>query len=173
MPSISDVFNQLVEANGTLTELHADVQAGTTATEQVKTSVDQVNTTDQNGFTTLDNDLNELRAGQQTTNLLLEHISQQEDTIICILDKIAHMTADIANQEHAQTRLLDDIDDDVDQLVVIEQTANPGAALEYRRSEKLWDRLDECCPPKKRPPDVVYEPCPRPKPINRDQPQAN
>ncbi len=176
MASVNDVYNQLVTANGTLTQLHGDLVAETNATDQVKASVDQLDTDVKNGFATLSNELKTLANLEIEEVQLLFHLTQQADAMICELEHISRNTCEILNQVALQTRLQTRIRDDADALRSIEEFAHPEGALERERLEALRAEIERCCPPVEVPPSCVYEPCPHPAPIKepklpRDQPQ--
>ena len=139
MPSVDDVYNQLVTANTNLQTLHNDVQT--------------VNSTLLTGF-------GDLVTIGNYTNQALAHISQQDDTIICILEKISNNTCAILNEAHAQTELQTTIAAGVSSLVDMYETVNPGAALERERLAKLQAEIEACCPPPQEPPPCSYTPCP-------------
>src|ERR1041384_1691115 len=121
MPNATDFFNQLKAANtrldgvnsrldgvnSRLDAVEGKLDAITAAGNGVLTAVNQVNTTLQFGFTQLITELN-------YTNQALFHNDQQNDTIICILEHISKNTCGILDEEHIQTGLLTDMEEDVD-----------------------------------------------------------
>jgi hypothetical protein len=151
MAGINDLFNQLVAANGKLDQLHTDATNETAATNQVRTSVD-----------TLDNDVKIIGAAE---TLLLFHLTQQADTMICALEHISQNTCAILTQATIQTELQTRIRDDADALLEIAETANPAAALERRRLAALRAQIERCCPPTKPEPACTYQPCKRPESV--------
>ena len=147
MATLDDAFNQLVEANSHLTDLHNDVQA-------VKSSVD-------GGFADL---------GQRVdfTNALLTFEIKQNTTIICILEKISKQTCELVNQATLQTAAQEVIQANTTALKQLSELSNPEAAVEQDRLEKLRQQIEECCPPKRPEPPCRYEPCKDPgKPPKR------
>jgi hypothetical protein len=172
MASINDLFNQLVTANGTLNQINTDVVAGTNATNQVKTSVDNVDTDVKTldgdvkaGFAATVNALNILAQIDTEVVRLLFHLTQQTDTVICALEHISKNTCELLNQAAIQTRLQTRIRDDADVLRDIAESAHPAAALERHRLAELRAEIERCCPPEQPQPPCTYEPCPKPEPI--------
>lgn len=149
MATLDDAYNQLVTANTHLTDIHNDVQA-------VNTSVQATTSAVQTGFAQLDSLVN-------FTNSLLEFKIEQEQTIICILEKVSRQTCELVNQATLQTVAQEAMRKELLDLKQLFEIANPSAAVEQHRLEKLEKKIDECCPP---PPPVLpctYEPCPAPK----------
>jgi hypothetical protein len=173
MPSLNDAFNELQAINANLQVLHTDngqvlngqaaikaaVDAGTAATKDVKSSVDAGTVV-----------LKSIEQGQQLTNKILLHISQQTDTMICALEAIARNTCAIHNEVHIQTGLQKIISASGVALLDIARTVNPGAALDLSRREALRNATDLCCPPPVEPPVCNYRPCPAPPPLREAPP---
>jgi len=170
MPSLGDVFNQLVTANTTLNQIHADMVAEQTATEQVNSNVEQLDTDLKSGFEATDNGLATLAQIDTQAVALLFHLTQQADTIICALENISQNTCGILNQVTIQTVLQTRIRDDADAQRDITEFAHPEATLQRHRLEALRDEIEKCCPPKPVPPACAYQPCPRPDPITEPPP---
>src|SRR5437773_12379176 len=103
MPSINDVFNQLVAANGKLDQLDTDVVA-------TRNSVDAVNATVAGGFVAVVQGLQAIVAQQHQTVVLLQHVSAQDDTIICALEHISRNTCELLNEAVKHTHLLASIE---------------------------------------------------------------
>ena len=158
MPSAQDLMNELVLANQQLGNINTGIAAVKASTDAVKASVDQVNSTLISGF-------GQLVAIGQYTNQALYHNDQQNDTIICILEHISKNTCALLNQAVIQTRLQTELEKDIDGMEAMFATANPGAALELKRLEKLKEQIEKCCPPPQPEVPCRYAPCPAPKPI--------
>ena len=137
MPSVDDVYNQLVTANNNLATLHNDL----------------VNLT------------NELVTIGQYTNQALYQNDQQNETIICILEHISQNTCALLNQAAVQTALQTEMESDIDGLEGMFASANPAAALERERLHHLEEKIEKCCPPPTPKPPCDYAPCPAPRPI--------
>ncbi len=153
-PTITDVFNELVLVNGKLDQLNVN----TTLIATVNASINK-------GFNDTVQALNVLTQVDIDAVKLLYHLTQQSDTIICILDQISKNTCAILNQVTVQTGLQVGLRDDMDALLYIAESANPAAALERQRQAKIQAEIEECCPPATPEPVCTYEPCERPKPI--------
>lgn len=137
MPSVDDVYNQLVQANTNLTELVNAVNNLTTVVNTIGTY----------------------------TNQALYQNDQQNITIICALEHISKNTCALLNESAIQTALQTDMAADLDGLESMFATANPAAALEMERLAALKAQIEQCCPPKKPVPPCDYRPCPSPPPI--------
>jgi len=169
MPSINDVYNQLVTANGTLNQVHTDLIAEKNATDQVNTSIGQLDTDLKNGFQSTDSDLVTIAKIETEAVRLLFHLTQQADTIICVLEKISKNTCELLNQATTQTALQTRIRDDAAVVREITESSHPGAALERDRLAALRAQIEKCCPPEPTLPACSYQPCPRPEPIGEPQ----
>ena len=165
MPSINDVYNQLIAVNGTLGQIHADGIAETGATMQVKTSVDHLDNDVKAGFAATVNALNTIAKIDIEAVKLLFHLTQQADTMICALEHISKNTCGILTQATIQTHLQTQIRDDADALRFIAESISPAGALERERLAALRAQVERCCPPPVTPPACSYEPCPHPKSV--------
>lgn len=181
MASFNDAFNELQAINANLAVLHTDngqivagqaaikaaVDAGTTATQGVKASVDAGTAV-----------LNQMLQGQQLTNKILLHLSQQADTMICALEAISRNTCGIHNEVHVQTGLQKIISTSEVALLDIAKTVHPDAALDLSRREALKVATDRCCPPSVEPLVCNHKSCPAPLPLrdvvpDREKPQTH
>jgi len=163
MPSADDLFNQLIAANTRLEEIKGRLLDIKTATDGVKTAVNQVNTTLTGGFGEL------INLGQYTNEALAQN-SKQNDTIICILEHISKHTCELLNQSVIQTRLQTEMQKDIDALEVMYESVHADAALERGRLLALKRQVEACCPPPKPEVPCRYTPCPAPPPL-RDPPK--
>jgi hypothetical protein len=172
MASINDVYNQLVTVNATLSAIGADVNAGTTATNGVKTAVNQLDTDVKAGFSASLAALNAAVTALDaiwTIDLasakLLFHLTQQADTMICALEHISQNTCAILTQSTIQTGLQTSMRNDASALLSIMQSAYPAAELERERLAALQAEIWKCCPPEVAPPACTYTPCLKPQPV--------
>jgi hypothetical protein len=163
MASAEDILNAVNASNGKLDQLHTDVTAGTNATNSVRTAVVDLRTHLDAGFTVLSQGQAVLAALLGQTATVLEHISQQDDTIICELDKIARTTCELLNEAAIQTRTQLQMRDSLSDLAFMYATANPASALELQRAKEAATRMDQCCPPEQPAPPCRYEECDRPE----------
>lgn len=148
MATLNDAYNQLVQANSQLTTLHNDVQ-------EVNTSVQGNTAAIESGFANLDQLVT-------YTNQLLAYQSEQNETIICYLAKIAKQTCELVNQSVLQTAAQQAMRSDLHDLRQLSELANPAAAVEQHRLEALNRKIEACCPPSVPAPPCTYEPCKTP-----------
>lgn len=145
MPSIDDVFNEL---------------------QQTNTNLQEVNTAVTNGFQAVGQQLGQLVPQAVYATTALFHLSQQADTMICNLEKIAAQTCALLNEAHSQTTLQESVAADTGQLAALFRAANAQAALELDRLADLRAQVEKCCPPEQPRPACTYEPCGAPNPLN-------
>ena len=151
-PTVTDVFNQLILVNGKL----AQVEVNTSLMANVNTSINS-------GFSATVSRLDTVALIQVEAVKLLYHITQQNDAMLCILEKISKNTCEILTQVTAQTELQTRMADDLSALRFFAASAQPAAALELQRNSELQDSIDRCCPPPQKDPACKYEPCEHPK----------
>jgi hypothetical protein len=89
----------------------------------------------------------------------------QNDTMICILEKISQHTCDMVNQAHLQTALQAAIEQSTTGIADLYALTHAEAALTREREQALRQQIEKCCPPKLPPPPCHYEKCPAPKPL--------
>jgi hypothetical protein len=156
MPSIDDVYNELKNINFNL--------------EAVVKELNQANAT----LTTTLSATQSLVTLADYTSHAVGHITRQDDTIICILEKVSHHTCSLLNESHAQTIAQGEMRLSISTIEDITELAHPAAALETKRGHELRNKLDACCPPALPDPPCKYEPCdaplPLPDPPHIDQP---
>jgi hypothetical protein len=148
MATLNDAYDQLVQANGQLTTLHNDLQ-------QVNASVQADTAAVESGFANLDQLV-------EYTNRLLGYEIEQNNTVICNLEKIAKQTCELVNQAVLQTAAQQAMREDLGDLKQLYALANPAAAVEQHRLEGLERKIEACCPPPVEPPACTYEACQRP-----------
>jgi hypothetical protein len=165
MPSINDVFNQLLAVNTKLDQIHADGIAETNATNQVKASVNTLDGDVKAGFAATIHALNTIAQIEIVAVNLLFHLTQQADTMICALEHISKNTCGILTQVTIQTGLQTRLRDDADALRDIAESAYPAAALERVRLAKLQAQVERCCPLEQPKPACSYEPCRSPRSV--------
>lgn len=152
-PTITDVFNQLVDVNGKL----AQVEVNTSMITNLNVTLNQ-------GFAATVDALNTVALINIEAVKLLHHQTQQADTMICALEHISKNTCEILTQVTIQTGLQTDLRDDMDALRYIAESAHPEAALERHRHAELQADIERCCPPDPSEPACKYEPCDKPEP---------
>lgn len=156
-PTVTDVFNQLVLANGKLDQIDTNTFGQTAALNSINGAVNQ-------GFHDTDNSLKTIALINIEAVKLLFHLTQQADTMICALEKISENTCKILTEVSTQTELQKQLRDDVAALRYIAESEHPEAVLERSRHIELQESIDECCPPEPEEPACEYEPCDRPEP---------
>jgi len=165
MPSINDVFNQLVDANTKLQQIHNDLGNVSNATNQVATNIGI-------GFANISQGLFNLIKLQTFANQALFDLCVDDRTIICILEKISKQTCELFNEAHTQTLLQTSMQESITLLSELYETTHSDAALENSRLQKLHEEVLACCPPEPLPPPCLYEPCPAPPELG-EPPVAN
>jgi hypothetical protein len=163
MPSIDDVYNQLQQATNELQGIQNELtQVNLSLTQlnnRVNTGFTDIVSTLNVGFTDLMKGLQSIAALQYFGNQVLLHHSQQNDTIICILENVSRNTCNLFTEAHRQTGLQTDISGATGGALELLKSAYPTAALERERLEKLRQQLEACCPPASVPPACAYQPC--------------
>lgn len=163
MASAQDILNAITASNGKLDQLHTDLLAGTNATKAVRDAVLDTEAHLDAGFTVLAQGQAVLAGLQVQTNAVLTHLSAQVDTMICLLDSIARNTCALLNDSARQTPALERMRTDLDALVFLYSTVNPGSALELERSTAVAARMDACCPPQQPEPPCRFSGCEAPE----------
>ena len=155
MASIDDCYNQLVAANGELSQIDQGIQTVNTSLQTVDTDVQATTAAVQSGFS-------QLYTIANYTNQLLLYEIQQNDTMICYLEKIARQTCALLNEAALQTAAQQAMRADLDELTELYELANPAAAVEQARLEALKAQVEKCCPPPVPTPPCKFEPCKQP-----------
>jgi hypothetical protein len=155
MASIDDCYNQLVAANGELSQIDQGIQTVNSSLQAVDADVQGTTSAVQSGF-------GQLYTIANYTNQLLLYQIQQGDTMICYLEKIARQTCALLNEAALQTAAQQAMRKDLDDLTQLYELANPAAAVEQARLEALKAQVEKCCPPPAPVPPCKFEPCPRP-----------
>jgi hypothetical protein len=161
MPSVEDVMHAIDDLNARLggdPRNPADnVNSHLATLERVAAQIHEAVKT---GFA-------ELIAIGNYANEALFHLSEQNETIICNLEKITSQTCRLLNEAHEQTRLQTSIEHGIARLADVFLTVNTGAALDLERREELKREVEKWSPTKPEPPVCVYERCEKPKRINQ------
>jgi hypothetical protein len=155
MASIDDCFNQLVAANGELSQIDQGIQTLDTSIQAVDADVQATTAAVQSGFS-------QLYTIANYTNQLLLYQIQQNDTMVCYLEKITRQTCALLNEAALQTAAQQAMREDLDDLRQLFELANPAAAVEQARLEALKAQVEKCCPPPVPTPPCKFEPCKQP-----------
>ncbi len=150
-PTVTDVFNQLVLANGKLEQ----VEINTSLVTHLNASINQ-------GFNDTVNVLNAISQINIEAVKLLYHQTKQADAMICALENISKNTCEILTQVTIQTELQQHLGDDIKVLRYIAESAHPEAELERKRHAELQADIELCCPPDEPKPACRYKACDRP-----------
>jgi hypothetical protein len=166
MTTLGEVFDEIKNVNKNLNTVQSELN-------DVKTKLDALRSTDEQGFSRIDGTLNTgfLNISDGIRGIIqlqifvgktLAHQSQQNDTMICILEQISRNTCSILNEAHEQTRLQQNMSGRLDALTEMFQSVYPKAALDFHRQDALERKIRECCPEPVPPLSCTYLPCPPP-----------
>jgi hypothetical protein len=158
MPSASEIFHELQHANQHLIDIAGKLDDLKGSTDAVRGAVEQL-------ASILSTNFSQLLTLTAYTNQALYHNDLQNDTIICILEKIAKNTCDLVNQSHLQTALQTTIQKNTTGMAGMYAIEHAGAALVLQREQALREEIEKCCPPQPPTPPCHDQPCPVPKPI--------
>lgn len=184
MVNINDVYNAIQGVNANLQTVQAELIQGNNAINTGFANVSQNMQTIQTELTQVDNDMNTgfdnvsqnmqtlIALNRELVNLnqtivklqtyadqALFHISEQNDTIICNLEKISKLTCDMLNESHIQTDLQKSTKENTNTLLELYRLSHPEAACEFERLNKLHKEILKCCPKEKPGPFCTYGPC--------------
>lgn len=152
-PTVTDVFNQLVLANGKLEQ----VIVNTSLMANLNTSINA-------GAAATVGRLDMIAAINVESLKLQFHQTRQMDTMICMLEQISRNTCSMLNELAVQTRLQTQMAEDVATQTFIAKSANPEVALDLARHQELVAKIEECCPPERPRPPCDYVTCAKPDP---------
>ncbi len=85
--------------------------------------------------------------------------SEQNELIICLLEKIAKQSCTILNEVHWQRELQKQIAQTLESFYQIYKAAHPAEAAQYERIAQLEAALEKCCPKKEPDPICKFVPC--------------
>jgi hypothetical protein len=176
MPSINEVWEQAVQANANLARLHDDmVSLGTCCSNTNSKLQWLINLTTEtndwqeelfkvanNGFAAISSGIQGIHDRQELMSQLLLFMAEQQNTMICALEKISSNTCRMLNHSAEQTALQRYMADHLYGLEHMYATSNPEAALVYRRHSEAEEKMRNCCPSKPSPPECQQEPCSKP-----------
>ncbi len=106
-------------------------------------------------------DLQELiKLLRESLSLSSAKTSQQNELIICLLEKIARQSCTILNEVHWQTELQKQMAKSLDAFYQLYKAAHPAEAAQYEKIAHLQAELEKCCDKVKAPEPVCkFEPC--------------
>jgi uncharacterized protein YfkK (UPF0435 family) len=130
---------------------------------QLDIKVGQVNNTAQSGFTNLAQGLGVLIQLQMQNNDLLASNNNQNTTIICWLDHIAHVLCDIKHNTDTEVALQEEALATLTHLDDVLELVNAREAMEVTNRYELEKRLEECCPKEEPAPQPCFKDCESPR----------
>lgn len=160
MPSIQDVADQV---NAKLDQINQHTSDTVTIGNQIRgelvtanSKLDSLDTHLQAGVQNLANGLLAIWELQKVANAILGHQSDQNDTIICLLENtneiLCGMTRKMTRQLELESRLVTSLS----RVEGIMERTDPAAAGDYDRLAAVQRELAACCPP----PETELERCP-------------
>ena len=172
MPSIDDLFDELTTANAKLQTIHNDLQSIDGKVQPLHNDLQSIDTKLQTihndlqsidgGIKSINNGINDLKDLHQYTNYALYHLSLQNDSSLCILEKISKAVCLILNEEHQQTKLQTSTDANVAELLDLYRFEHANAVVEIESRKQLNKKIEKCCPPPKDVPICNYTQCDKP-----------
>ncbi|MDM4718692.1 hypothetical protein QTQ03_03435 [Micromonospora sp. WMMA1363] len=166
MPSLQDVADQI---NAKLDELIVN----TAVTAQVRDGVINLNNSVSNldvhmqaGMANIAGGLLAIWELEKASLAELRHHSEQNDTVICLLQNANELLCGITRKLTMELRVSQDTNEAVRRMEGIVERGMPAAAGDYDRLRQVKDTLAECCPPQ----PVEPEPCPEPCPVRQHKP---
>lgn len=163
MPSIQDVADQI---NAKLDSINNNTAATVSVGNGIRSDLADTNakldTLDahlQAGVQVLASGLYAIWELQKVTNSILEHHSDQNDTIICLLENTNEL---LCGMTRKMTRQLDLSEKQLTSLLRIEgisERVHAEAAGDYDRQAELDAKILECCPPEPPRPERCPERC--------------
>ena len=156
MPSIQDVADQI----------NAKLDSINNNTAQ---TVNRLNTIDnhlQAGVNELANGIFAIFELLKVTNSILDHHTNQNNTIICELKNTNDLLCGITRKFTKQLDLSEEMAKSLKRVEGIAERAEPAAAGDYDRDLEINERISECCPP----PETKPEPCPNPCAVSEPKP---
>lgn len=144
MASINDVYNQLKDINTNLKAiLNFEQNASAGTAQQLSTII---------GL-------------EDYTNSALFHLSAQNDTVICNLEKMTDMLCSLLKEAHLQTKYQEELSGNVKSLFEILSLKYSREWVEAERFKDLKLKIEKCCPPPEEAPVCTYTPCAKADPL--------
>jgi hypothetical protein len=160
MPSIQDVADQI---NAKLDTVATNTGNTTANTAIIKAEIAQTNQTLVNmdghfqaGFANLSQGLLVAIEIEAAIYHVLDHMREQNDTIICLLENADEMLCGITRKLSAQLLLSQRLVRSSERIEAIVERVHAAEAADFDRQVALKAQIEECCPPEEPP----LEPCP-------------
>jgi ABC-type transporter Mla MlaB component len=158
-PTVADVFDQLVLANGKLDQLNLSFISEANALTKLNGEVNKASKAAVDLLTVI------AKIDTEAVKLLF-HLTQQAEAMICALEHVSKNTCGILTQATIQTQVETSIRTDADTLRAVAESAYPQAVLERHRLAALRAEIERCCPPAQPQAACSYEPCQRPDAVD-------
>lgn len=185
--SIGDIAN---EAKAILEDIRTNTLGTRNNTTQLITEmhdlegrVSQLDETAQAGFTNVAQGVGVLIALGAQANTLAELNDQQNATMICWLDTIAHVLCDIKHDLDTELSVQRAMRERLDHMDAVLALVHARESVEVAARDHLQAEIEACCPPEQPQPQPCFEGCAAPevppyrpvptdwKPIRFTQPQ--
>jgi hypothetical protein len=164
MTSIQDVADQI---NAKLDQLITNTAQTATTTGQIRDQIADLNNlvTGLNahlraGFADLADGLFAIWEVEKASLVELNHHSDQNDTIICLLQNANDLLCGITRKLTTEIDISREIGSAVRRVEGIAERVEPAAAGDYDRLRGISDRLTACCPPEPGEPEPCPDQCP-------------
>jgi len=131
---------------------------------QVNMKLDTLDAHTQSGIAELSNGLFAIWELQKVTNSILEYHTDQNDTIICLLENSNELLCGITRKMSRQLNLSEQLVESLMRIEGIIERVEPAAADDFDRLAELHCQIIECCPPKEPGPERCPDACSVPKP---------
>lgn len=171
MPTINEVWEQAVQVNANLAQLHNDLTALRNEADETNSRLESLEQLTGEGFASLADGVVALQARADVANLLLDVLVKQGAAVLCNLEKLSQLTCRLLEESVQQTASGARAADGIEALVHMMATAHPQAGLAWKREQEMNAKMDECCPPEPGEPPCRYEPCPAPAEPKWDRPK--
>jgi hypothetical protein len=172
MPTINEVWEQALLINANLGTLHNDQGDVKQRLDEANDWLAEIRTVLADGLTAIADGLAGIQARQDAANQILLFQAQQQEAMICILERISLNTCLLLNEADRQTDLQRGIRGAAEHLEHMYATGHADGALALAREQEQRARVDACCPPQPAPLPCAYEPCPAPKALRPEVPPA-
>lgn len=96
---------------------------------------------------------------QLQTNELLALNANQNQAIICWLQKIAEMNCSLVKLSESQNEISLDSNSDIKRILQIVERVHPSEVLEINKLSEIENKLKACCPDEEPETKPCFEPC--------------
>jgi hypothetical protein len=163
VPSIQDVADQI---NAKLDEINVNTASTVNELQSLNNRVAALDVHLQAGFANLAAGLFAIWEVEKASLVQLQHHSDQNDTVICLLEHTNELLCGITRKLTTEIGIGRTLVESVDRIEGIAERVEPAAAGDFDRLLQVKDKLAECCPT----PDVEQETCPEPCPVREFDP---